>query len=373
MQNKKIYARIIVNLLITITVAILSLIFLPKIISFFFPFVLAFIISLIANPVVRFMERKIKIKRKHGSAIVIILVIALIVGAFYLLVSMLIKEALRLIDDLPRIAVQLTEFMERLSARYSRVYDALPDGIQNILDDVNQNGNDYILNFLEGVKIPSLASAQGYLRYIGNAVFMTIITVLATYFIIADQDKMKETAYKVFPKSIRRGYSLIASNFKTAVWGYFKAQFKIMGILIILMFTTFSFLGIGYAFILAMVIGLIDLLPVFGTGIIFWPWALIDFINCNYVRAIVILVLYLVCQVVKQVLQPKMVGDCIGISPFLALLFMFIGYRLQGFLGLIFGIPIGLVFLSFYRLGIFERIIRGLKIVITDINEFRKY
>jgi predicted PurR-regulated permease PerM len=99
----------------------------------------------------------------------------------------------------------------------------------------------------------------------------------------------------------------------------------------------------------------------------------VDFINGNYLRAVVILVLYLVCQVIKQVLQPKMVGDSIGVSPFLSLLFMFIGYRLQGFIGLILGIPIGLVFVSFYRLGLFERLIRGFKIIVSDINEFRKY
>lgn len=373
MQNKKIYAKIIVNLLITITFSIVSLIFLPKIISFFFPFAVAFILSLIANPVVRFMDRKLKIKRKLGSAIVIIVVIALLVGLLYLLILMIIREALRFIEDIPEIVVQITKLMERLSTRFVRLYQTMPDGIQDVIDDMSQNGKGYLSSFLEGVEVPSFVKAQGYLKNIGNAVFMAIITVLATYFLIADHDNMRETAKRFFPESIQNGYSLISRNFKTAVGGYFKAQFKIMGILVIMMFVAFTVLEIGYAFLLALVIGLIDLLPVFGTGIVFWPWAIIDFINGNYLRAIVILVLYLVCQIIKQVLQPKMVGDSIGISPFLALLFMFIGYRIQGFLGLIFGIPIGLVFISFYRLGMFERILRGVKIIITDLNDYRKY
>jgi sporulation integral membrane protein YtvI len=319
------------------------------------------------------MDRKLKIKRKFGSAIVIILVLALLVGLLYLLVSILIREASRLIQDIPGIAVQLTKLLEKLSTKFTHIYDSLPEGLQTMLDGMNQNGKDYLSQFLEGVEVPSFTKAQGYLKELGNGFFMTIITVLATYFIIADHDKMCETANRVLPESIRRGYSLIASNFKTAVGGYFKAQFKIMAILMVVLFITFSLLGIGYALLLALVIGLIDLLPVFGTGFVFWPWTIIDLINGSYVRAIVILVLYLVCQIIKQVLQPKLVGDSIGISPFLALLFMFIGYRLQGFLGLIFGIPIGLVFVSFYRLGMFERILRGFKIIIADINEFRKY
>lgn len=68
-----------------------------------------------------------------------------------------------------------------------------------------------------------------------------------------------------------------------------------------------------------------------------------------------------------------MVGDSIGISPFATLIFMFIGYRISGVFGMIIGIPIGMVLINFYRIGMFERIIRGFKIIISDINEFRKY
>ena len=110
-----------------------------------------------------------------------------------------------------------------------------------------------------------------------------------------------------------------------------------------------------------------------GTGLVFWPWTIISFLNENYVEAIVILVLYLACQIIKQVLQPKMVGDSIGITPFYTLIFMYIGYKLYNIVGMIFGIPIGMVLVSLYRLGMFERIIRGIKIIAAGINDFRKY
>lgn len=373
MQNRNIYGKIIVNLLITITLSILALVFLPKLLAFFSPFVVAFILSLIANPMVRFMERKIKIKRKHGTALLIIFVILLLVGLIYLWISTLVKESLHLLEDVPQIASQISELFDNLSVRFARVYNSLPIGVRQVLDDLEKGGREYMSHFLDGFEVPSFQKAQGYIKSVGNAVFMGIVTILATYFLVADHDKISEGANRVFPKSIRKGYVLVAANFKTAVGGYFKAQFKIMVILIIIMFFTFTILSSDYALLLALLIGFIDLLPVFGTGMVFWPWAVIDFVNGNYVRAVVILVLYLVCQVVKQVLQPKMVGDSIGLNPFLSLIFMFIGYRLNGLLGLILGIPIGLVVVSFYKLGVFERIIRGFKIIITDINEYRKY
>ena len=98
-----------------------------------------------------------------------------------------------------------------------------------------------------------------------------------------------------------------------------------------------------------------------------------DIVNGNYMRAALLGVLYLVCQLVKQQLQPKMVGDSIGISPFAALFFMYVGYQFNGILGMIFGIPIGMVLISFYRIGMFDRLIQGFRIIASDLNDFRKF
>ena len=90
------------------------------------------------------------------------------------------------------------------------------------------------------------------------------------------------------------------------------------------------------------------------------PWAIIDVISGNYFRAIGLVIIYLICQVVKQLLQPKMVGDSIGLNPLATLLFMFVGYRLYGVFGMIIGIPVGMVLVNMYRIGMFDRLIRGI-------------
>ena len=82
-----------------------------------------------------------------------------------------------------------------------------------------------------------------------------------------------------------------------------------------------------------------------------WPWIAIDLINGTYRNALVLTLLYVVCLIVKQFLQPKVVGDSIGISAFSTLLFLFIGYRIDGILGMILGIPIGMVVVALYKPG----------------------
>ena len=372
-NNKVIYLKVIVNLLLTISLGLILLLVGPKILGFFLPFVVAYVLSLIANPIVKFMEKRIKIARKHGSAILIVVVVALIFGLLYFVISLLFQEIASLITDLPNIAKQITESLEGISTKFVRIYEALPYSVKNFLDNFNTSAQGSLDKLISGIDISKIMNAGVVVKSFADTVFKVIITILATYFFIADRENLVAAANKVLPESTRNFYRIISDNFKTAVGGYFKAQFKIMVILMVVMYLTFEVLGISYAFILALVIAVIDFLPVLGTGLVFWPWAIISFLNENYVEAIVILVLYLACQVIKQVLQPKMVGDSIGISPFYTLVFMFIGYKLYNIVGMIFGIPIGMVLISLYRIGMFERIIRGIKIIANGINEFRKY
>ncbi len=372
-NNRKIYGKIVVNLLINIILLVLVVTVGPKLLSFFYPFVIAFIISMIANPLVRFMEKKVKIVRKHGSAIIIIVVLAGVFGVLYLVGALLVKEVTALIENASDIAQAMIDMMDTISLRMAKIFAIMPEGIRNFFEGFSQDAENYLSSFLNGIELPNIPQVSSYVKNVANAILMVIITILATYFFIADRDNLAEKANKILPDSFKRGYKMVAENFKNAVGGYFKAQFKIMLVLVVIMFIAFEFMKVDYSFLLALGIAFLDFLPVFGTGAVFWPWAIVDLITGSYLHAVFICILYLVCQLVKQILQPKMVGDSIGLNPFAALIFMFIGYRLGGVFGMILGIPIGMVLVSCYERGMFERIIKGFKIIINDINEYRKY
>ncbi len=373
MKNGIVYMKIAVNLMI-FTLELLFVIFVfPKILEFFMPFVIGGIISMIANPLVRLLEKRVKILRKHSSAIIIIVVIAVIIGAAYFLIGFIIREAAALVNDMPDIYKSIEEQLREISDKLKGIYALLPEVMKNIVDGMNVNISEYGSKLMDGDSFPSISDAGNYAKNIVEIVLMTVITILSAYFFIAERDNLTRNLQKILPQSLIRSYALIVDNFKSAVGGYFKAQFKIMLILILILFIGFELLKVDYSFLLAAGIAFLDFLPFFGTGVVIWPWALADMLLGNYLRAVLLLAIYLICQIVKQVLQPKMVGDSIGISPFVTLIFMFIGYRFLGVLGMIVGIPIGMVLVNFFRIGMFDRVIRGFKIIIHDINEFRKF
>lgn len=373
MKDSKIYARIFVNFLLTIAGIVLTVIFVPRLLRFFLPFVVAFIISSIANPVVRFLEKRIKIVRKHGSAITIVLALALVVGLLYVLISALVREFFNLLADMPRLIEKLMAIGNKLSQNLNGLYTFLPENMQSVVSSMEVSMKEMITEFLSGIKLPSLSNAGNYVKNFADILMFLIVTLLASYFFMIDRDKIGIKLKSIMPASVLQCYTLIIDNIKVAFGGYFKAQFKIMMIITLILFVGLELLKIDYSFLIAILIAFLDLLPVFGTGTILWPWIIIDLLTGAYKQAIVLGVLYLVCQIVKQLLQPKMVGDSIGMSPLATLFFMFAGYRMSGVLGMILGIPVGMALMKFYELGMFDRLIRGAKIIMRDINNFRKY
>ena len=373
MNEPKIYARILVNFLLVLAGILLVVLLGPKLLRFFMPFVIAFIISSIANPIVRFMEKKIKIARKYSSVFMIVLVLGVVVGVLYLLIAFLVKQTMNLYADrftlYNEVATILDNFMDNLGG----VFEKLPISLQETLTNLQDSLSSWAQNFLSSIELPGISTVGSYVGNVVEVIFFAIITILAAYFLTAERDNMGEWMSRVMPESVKRYYHMILDSFKKAVGGYFKAQFKIMIILVIIMFIGFEILDIRYSFLLAFVIAFLDFLPVFGTGAIFWPWLVVDIVVGDYKQAIFLGILYLVCQLIKQILQPKMVGDSVGINPLAALLYMFIGYRFAGVIGMIIGIPAGMIIVSLYQAGLFDQLIKGVKILVHDINEFRKY
>ncbi len=367
------YLKIVINFIFIILLGLFLLLVLPKLLSFFLPFLIGWIVSLIANPLVHFLEKKIKLRRKHSSAIIIVTAIIFIIGTSALLITALVKEATELSNELPAIIESMKLQLNEINKYIQKFTSALPESVQNVMNNVVSDLGESVTSYMDNRQATSIDSAKNIVGNIAEGFLMIIITILSAYFFTAERNNLAAGLRKRLPESAVNYWRLIYSNFASAFGGYFKAQFKIMLVLTVIMFIGFEILRINYSFLAALGIALLDVLPVFGTGAILWPWAIYDVLSGQYVRAIGLVVIYLICQVVKQLLQPKMVGDSIGLNPLATLLFMFIGYRLYGVFGMIIGIPIGMVLVNMHRVGMFDRLIRGFQIIAKDINEFRKF
>ena len=136
---------------------------------------------------------------------------------------------------------------------------------------------------------------------------------------------------KNVPADIWNRCSGVINDLKHVVGGYFKAQFKIMAVVYIILVIGLFILKVLVGFLIAF----LDMLPFFGTGTVLGPWAIIKILSGDYAMAVGLIILYLVTQLVRQVIQPKILGDTIGMNPLATLFFMFIGYKFSSIIGMI--------------------------------------
>lgn len=371
-SEKRKLQKIGLDYFLTIILILFFIFVVPRIISFMLPFVIGYIISLLANPFVRFMEKRIKIVRKHGSVLIIALAIAGVIALLYFTVTTLVDQFSSLAEDAPGMIENIKAEGEIISDKFMKIYNKLPEFLQKYLDKIKDG-------FLSAGASSSEDSSSGLnfawvsrtAKSIVDILFAVFFSIMSAYFFTADKDILSSACKKLVPQSLQARVNAVTVHIKKAVGGYFKAQFKIMIVMVAIMYITLKLSGVNYSFLISLGIGILDLLPVFGTGAVLWPWALYKFLLGDYFMAAVLMILYGACQIIKQLLQPKVVGDSIGINSFTTLFLLFIGYRIGGLLGILIAIPLGLVLINLYKAGAFDVLINDTKYLINLITKFQ--
>lgn len=366
------YIKVILNLLTALVIFLLAIFLLPRIIFFFMPFIIGWIISLIAAPFVRFLEEKLKIRRKAVSAFVIIAVLAVVILLVYSILGKLVRETAAFINELPVMWQGIEAEFKQVGDNLAGVYDRLPVDLQDKLTTLGNNLGDYFSDFIGGIGTPTFTAVGNFAKQLPDIFMAVIMTLLSSYFFVADKNYLSEFCKKYMPGAVYYRLELIRRSFRNAVGGYFKAQLKIEVWIYFLLLIGLLILRINYAFLIAFGIAFLDLLPVFGTGTIMVPWAVIEILSGEYKRAIGLLIIWCVGQLVRQVIQPKIMGDSIGIDPIPTIFLLYIGYQAAGVLGMILALPIGIIVINLNEEGVFDTTKESFSILVAGFNKFRR-
>ena len=369
----KTYSKALVNLL-TAVVAILLIIFLlPKLIVFFMPFIIGWIISLIAKPIVELCERKIKLKRKAGSAIVIVLVLAIVIAIVYGVCYFLVKQVVGFVQDFPTLWSSLGQEFEHVGNSLKGVYSKLPISIRDTLGSFVSNSEKYFSTISFGSSDEnSLGVVGNMVNKIPDLIMGVVMALLSSYFFVADKNYLAHACEKYLPASFGIKLEIIKRSIKNAFGGYFKAQFKIEVWIYLITVIGLLIARVDYAVLVALGICFMDFLPVFGAGTIMVPWAAIKFFNGEIALGIGLLAIWGVGQLVRQIIQPKIVGDSVGLDSIPTLFLLFIGFAFKGVLGMILSIPIGIIIKNLYEEGTFSTTIESIRILYSGFNHFRR-
>lgn len=373
MENRRTYGKAVINLGIAVIIGVLMVTVVPRCLSFFMPFLVGFLVSVLAAKPVKFLEEKLKIKRKAGTACVIICVLAMIVLAIYFGGVFLTEQVKSLIDDLPELILQIKAEMNEINQNMTGIYQRLPLEVQQAWDSMWISVEQSLGTWIAGIGNPSFVKIGNMAKQLPSFFISIIMAFLSAYFFTAERNGMHNFFQDYMPMGVQKYWHMIREGMRSALGGYLKAQVKIEIFVYIILVVGLLILRVHSAVLIAAGIAVVDLLPVFGAGTILFPWALFAFLGKDYRMAVGLLIIWAVTQVFRQVIQPKIVGDMVGISPIPTLFLLFVGYKFGGIVGLIIAVPIGIIMLNMYQTGVFDTVINSIRILITGLNRYRRF
>lgn len=360
--------KLLIFILFAAALGALAYVFMPKLInlagillSVFLPFILGYLFSRLVNPLADFLQNKLKCPRGLSAVLVIVFTIGIIGGALSVVVWKLITEFRNMYDQFPQIYADFQNVRQNLAQKWSSVYENMPQQIQSILSAVTTDLSDKAAAFINSRSEPVVDYASRFAKAIPGGIIGVIIFILSVYFMVTDNKNVAAAVHKLLGEKFTDKMRAVKSEFRQYLGGYVKAQFTIMCIAFLIMLTEFSITGVKYAMVIAFVTAFLDALPVFGSGIVLWPLAVMNFLSGNIKNGIVMIAAYLSVMLMRHLIEPKLVSAKIGINPIFTLMAMYVGYRIWGIGGILIGIFILIIAVSLYKAGIFDAPIRGIK------------
>ncbi len=340
--------------LMYIIVIVLIYLFGKILFTYFTPFITALVLAMIIEPIVKLFQRL-----KLGRGFSVILAIILFIGSFISLsafaISRLVFELKDLYNSLPNYYNDVYDLIDMLVQRATELYLQLTPGVTDILKDFLGTTFDK-LNIVVGQMLTQTPSSTvNFIGMLTGLLFYVIVTLLSTFFFSKDKDIIINFIFKQLSPSWKEKVLSLRKDLFLALVGFLKAQIILLSVTFLESYIGLTILGVRYSFIFAIIIALVDILPVLGTGSIYIPAAIINVVLGNYKLAISLIVLYGIIVIVRYMIEPKVVGAQLGIHPLVALASIFVGLKTIGVAGVILGPTIVVVIKAFQNAKILPR------------------
>ena len=299
------------------------------------PFFIGLAVSLLAEKPVRLLQTRAHLPRWLASGACVMLLFLVLFGGLFFLCRLLCGEAADLARQLPQLAEDLAPALARLKERLLALSEKLPDGLGTGLrtgvEDFFKSGSGLGTKLYERL----FSWASGVIGRLPDAVLFAVTAVLSSFMLSGElpaiRSWLRRTVRPVWQEKLQR----LGGHMRTTLGGWLKAQLKLMGVTFLILNVGLLLLRVRYPLLAALVITLVDALPVFGTGTVLIPWALVLFLRGQTKTGVGLVVLYGAAALSRQALEPRLVGRQAGLNPVLTLLALYTGYRLLGVGGMI--------------------------------------
>ena len=301
------------------------------------PFLLALGFATLMEPVILLGRRKMHLKRGFLAAVVTLALLALVVTLGAVLVGQLIRQATDLMERLPEILSGLPALVDHISARLRSFCAGCPDGLQQWVTHLLDTAEETLSEALGSLSAAVLRILTAIVSALPQVMLFCATTALALFFTSAAYPQLMAFLRRQLPPQWLATARGIKASLITTIGKWLKAQCILIVITFFQLLAGLLLIRQPYALLLAAIIAFIDALPVFGTGTVLLPWAVLCCLVGSFPKGIALTALYLVIWLVRSIMEPKLMASSAGLPPLPALLAMYVGFCAMGVVGMILG------------------------------------
>ena len=333
MENKK---KFIIDVCYVGLILLIMILFCQYILPILIPFITAFVIaSILQIPVNAICKKLPKYKRKVSLFVVIAFFVLAAFGA--------VAIGLKIIDSVGNFIIAApslyrNEIVPALDYVFNEITMAVDSWDISIAGDVEKAFHDFlnnIGNYITNLSMKAVGIVSGGIGAIPGVVIRLIVMIISCVFFMLDYDMIIAFIKKCIPAGKKELVKKVEFYTKKTIMIWLKSYAVLFLLTYAELTIGFTIIGIPYAPIVGLAVAIFDILPVLGTGGVLLPWAIILFIMKNIPMAVGMIVLYLVITIIRNTLEPKLVGEQIGLHPVATLIAMYLGLDLVGFFGML--------------------------------------
>lgn len=309
------------------------------------PFLIGFLLSRLAEPLIVRLQGKSTLPRWLCAILCVAGLYFLLGTALFFLFRALFTELGEFVEQIPQLLSSLSEPMGRLQEALELAADRLPDGLgvalRGWIDRLFAGGS--ILAETAANRLITLVTR--ILSGLPSILLFLVTAVLSTFMISIELPQLKSAAAKRLPARGRQRLTTLYGKVRGAMGGWLVAQGKLLLVVFGIVSAGLFLLRVEFPLLFGAIVALIDALPVFGSGTVLIPWALVRFLQADTRLGVGLICVYLAAMLTRTALEPRLIGRQIGLNPLLTLLSLYAGFRFFGVVGMIF-LPIAAILLK---------------------------
>ncbi|XID93563.1 sporulation integral membrane protein YtvI [Paenibacillaceae bacterium WGS1546] len=333
-----------------IVLMVAAIVFLYMLFTVGAPFLLALVAAIFLEPLILLLTEKTRMNRLAASTVSSTLFTVVLLGSLGLIGMKLVGELRAFLDKLPEVLdnanVYIGEWIERAQSFTADGSAPLPNQLEDWVSSITAA--------IGQLSTKLSAVLFGFATGIPDFFIFFVVFLVAVYLFSLSLPTIKSSFLSLFEEKSKLQVEEVLGSLRRSVFGFLRAQLLLSAITYVLAFTGLLIIGTGYPLAIALVIVIVDILPVLGVGTALVPWAVYQILTGEAYTGIGLIFLFLLITVVRRIVEPKILGDAVGISALAALISLYVGYKLIGVAGVFLGPIVVIVFMAMRKAGLFD-------------------